>query len=319
MSEIAFLINPLVASTIIYGGILSVMCIGLTVTYQTTKVPNFAFADFAVMGMNAAYFSYAIFNLASPYYAVPFSMLASGAFAVLMFLVVMKPMLKRGSSIVMLMVASLAVDILFTGVQVDIVTIGFAPFSKAFIHRGFPTLVTAAPLPDFSALGESGLLYLSPVFLIVVTAAMYILLTRTRFGIAMRASIENPGLARIAGINVDRVYTVSWFIAGALGGLAGCMYAIGDGMSLGVQSIIILDIFAGSVLGGLSSIYGAVIGGMLVSFGENYVIGALSLVNTQFSLLEVGGISMIILIVTLMIAPRGLVSVNWGKLFARGR
>lgn len=295
------------------------MCMGLTVTYQTTKVPNFAFADFAVMGMNASYFSFAIFKLKSPYLSFPFSMLAGGAFGVVMYLLVMKPMIKRGSSIILLMVASLAVDILFTGVQADIVTVGFAPFSKAFIKAGFPTLVTAAPLPDFRLMGESGLLVISPVVLVAVTAALFLLLTRSRFGIAMRASIENPSLARIAGINVDRVYVVSWFIAGALGGLAGCLYAIGDGMSLGVQSVLILDIFAGSVLGGLSSIYGAVIGGMLVSFGENYVIGVLSNINSQFSLLEIGGISMIILIVTLLVAPRGLAAVNWGRLVGRKR
>lgn len=312
------MIDPLVAATIVYGGILAVMCIGLTVTYQTTKVPNFAFADFAVIGMDAAYFSFVIFNMSSPYFTAPFSMLAGGAFAVVMYLAIMKPMIGKGSSIIMLMVASLAVDILFTGVQADIVTIGVSPLSKAFIHKGFPTIVSAPPLPDFSWLGESGLLFISPLILIAATAAMFLLLKKTKFGVAMRASIENPGLAKIAGINVDRVYLVSWFIAGTLGGLAGCLYAIGDGMSLGIQSTLILDIFAGSVLGGLSSIYGAVIGAVLVSFGENYVVGQLSiLVSPQLALLEIGGISMIILIVTLLVAPRGLVSVNWGKLIPR--
>jgi branched-chain amino acid transport system permease protein len=294
------------------------MCVGLTVTYQTTKVPNFAFADFAVMGMNAAYFSYAIMRLGTPYLAIPLSMLASGAFAVVMYLLIMKPMIRRGSSIIILMVATLAVDILFTGVQADIVEVVAAPFSRAFIHAGLPTLVSAPPLPDFRIFGENGILIVSPVLLAAVTAGMYLLLTKTKFGVAMRASIENPSLARIAGINVDRVYLISWFIAGSLAGLAGCLFAIGDGMSLGIQSVLILDIFAGSVLGGLSSIYGAVIGGMLVSFGENYVLGLLSTqVNSELSLLSVGGISMIILIVTLMVAPKGLVSVNWRKLVLR--
>jgi len=313
------LIDPLVAATIVYGGILSIMCIGLTVTYQTTKVPNFAFADFAVMGMNASYFSFAILNLGSPYLSIPFAMLAGGAFAVVMYLLIMKPMIRRGSSVIILMVATLAVDILFTGVQADIVNIGTVPFTTAFIHKGLPTLLNAPPLPDFTVLGESGLLILSPAILILVTVAMYLLLNRSRFGIAMRASIENPSLARIAGINVDRVYLTSWFIAGCLGGLAGCLYTIGDGMSLGIQSILILDIFAGSVLGGLTSIYGAVIGGMLVSFGENYVIGTLAInVSSQLALLQIGGISMIILVITLMAAPRGLTSINWRKLVLRG-
>jgi branched-chain amino acid transport system permease protein len=299
---------------------LSIMCIGLTVTYQTTKVPNFAFADYAVMGMNAAYFSYAIFGLSTPYLSVPLSILASGAFAVIMYLLIMRPMIRRGSSIIILMVASLAVDILFTGIQNDIVEIGVAPFAGQFLHAGFPTLVQAPPLPDFAIPGicsspqSCGLLVISPATLAVVTASMYLLLTRTKFGIAMRAAIENPGLAQIAGINVERVYIVSWFLAGGLAGLAGCLYAIGSGMALGVQNTLILDIFAGSVLGGLSSIYGAVIGGMLVAFGESYVIPELAIhVNPQLELLDVGGVSMIILIITLLIAPKGIVSVRWGR------
>ena len=294
------------------------MCVGLTVTYQTTKVPNFAFADFAVMGMNASYFSYVIFGLGTPYLTIPLAMVAGGLSAVLMYVVVMKPMVRRGSSIIILMVATLAVDILFTGIQQDVVTIGVAPFSKAFYHAGLPTIVQAPPLPDFAFLGVPGILLISPLALIIVTVAMYALLTKSKFGIAMRASIENPSLARIAGINVDRVYLISWFVAGALAGLAGALYAVGDGMSLGVQSILILDIFAGSVLGGLSSVYGAVIGGMLVSLGENYILGFLSnTVSSNLSLLEVGGISMIILIITLMVAPKGLVSLNRKKLFGR--
>ena len=320
------MLDPLLVATLEYGGMHSVMCIGLTVTYQTTKVPNFAFADYAVGGMFAAYFSYVLFGLDSAYFAIPFSVLAGGAFAVIMYLLVMKPMIKKGSSIIILMVASLAVDILFTGVAADIADLGIVPFFSTFLHRGYPTLLPAPPLPDFAVPGicgapsTCGLLVLSPVTLVLVTALMFVLLNRTKFGIAMRASIENPGLARIVGINVDRVYLVSWFIAGGLGGLAGCLYAIGSGYSPNVENILILDIFAGSVLGGLSSIYGAVIGGMLVSFGEEYIVPWLAgNVDPQLGVLTVGGVSMIILVVTLLAAPKGLVAVNWRRLAGRGR
>jgi branched-chain amino acid transport system permease protein len=314
-----FLIDPLVATMIISGGLLSIMCVGLTVTYQTTKVPNFACADFAVVGMDAAYFSFVLLRLSSPYIAAPLSILAGGTFAVIMYLLIVKPMVKRGSTIIMLMIASLAVDIFFTGVQADISIIGYSAFRPAFSHAGITPLVSASPLPDFTILGEPGLIVVSPLVLMVATGAMYFLLTKTKFGIAMRASIENPNLARVVGVNVDRVYFVSWFIAGGLAGLGGCLYAIANGMSITTSSILILDIFAGSVVGGLSSIYGAVIGGMLVAFGEYYLIGVLSnTVSSQLALLEFGGVSMIILIVTLLVAPKGIVSVNWRK-FVPGR
>ncbi|HUI85882.1 MAG TPA: branched-chain amino acid ABC transporter permease [Nitrososphaerales archaeon] len=314
------MIDPLLTASIEYGGLLSIMCLGLTVTYQTTKVPNFAFSDFAVIGMNASYFSFAIFRLGNTYLSIPFGFVAGGVFSVAMYVVVMRPLIRRNSSIVVLMIATLAVDIVFTGVAQDIVYVGGSIFYKQFVHVGLPTLVDAPPLPDFRLFGESGLLLMSPLLLVITTLSMYLLLTKSRFGIAMRASIENPNLAKTVGINVERVYLVSWFVAGALAGVAGSLYTIWDGMSLGIQSVLILDIFAGSVLGGLSSIYGAVLGGLVVAFAENALLGWLSLnVNTGFSLLEVGGASMIMLIITLLVAPRGIVGVNWKRFDWRKR
>jgi len=313
------LIDPLLAGSIEYAGILSIMCIGLTATYQTTKVPNFAAADFSIIGVNAAYFSYVLFKLGTPYFTIPFAFLAGGAFAVTMYLLVIGPLARRGSNIVTLMVATLAVDILFTGVEADIDYVGFAAFKNAFLKAGYPFLLSPPQLPDFTILGNQGLLIVSPIALVIVAAAMYLLLTKSKFGIAMRASIENPSLARTVGINVDRVYLVSWFIAGSLAGVAGSMFPIWTGTYLGIQNVLILDIFAGSVLGGLSSIYGAIIGATIVAFSENYLIGVLSTTLGSGALvLEYGGISMIALIVTLLLAPNGLVALNWRGLARRG-
>jgi len=313
--RILLLFNPLIVSTIEYGGILSIMCLGLTVTYQTTRVPNFAFADFAVLGMNASYFTFILFHLSSTYLSLPFGFLAGGAFSVTMYLLVMRPLIRKNSSIVVLMIATLAVDIVFTGVAENIAYVGTAIYGKEFIHAGFPTLLDAAPLPDVKVLGQEGLLILSPALLIVTTTAMYLLLTKSKFGIAMRASIENPNLAKTVGINVERIYLTSWFIAGGLAGMAGSLFTVWDGMALGIQSTLILDIFGGSVLGGLSSIYGAVAGGLLVAFTENYILGELSInVSPTFGLLETGGASMIVLIITLLVAPRGIVGINWKRL-----
>ena len=87
----------------------------------------------------------------------------------------------------------------------------------------------------------------------------------------MRAAIENANLAKTVGINVERVNLVSWFLAGGIAGVAGGLTAIFTGTPEGQSSLIIVDIFAGSVLGGLGSIYGAIIGGLIVGFSETYI------------------------------------------------
>jgi branched-chain amino acid transport system permease protein len=212
------------------------------------------------------------------------------------------------------------VDILFSGVEADIDYVGFATFHKAFAKVGIPYLLNPPQLPDFAALGQRGLLFTSPIALAVVVLGMYLLLTKSRFGIAMRAAIENPDLARTVGINVEQVYTVSWFIAGGLAGAAGALYTMWSGAapSLGIQNVMILDIFAGSVLGGLTNIYGAVLGGTIVAVSENYLLGLMSSsLGSSALVLENGGISMIALIITLLVAHNGLVGVDWRRLYGR--
>ena len=100
----------------------------------------------------------------------------------------------------------------------------------------------------------------------------------------MRAAIENANLAKTVGINVERVYIVSWFLAGAIAGLAGALTAIWTGTPENQSSFYIVDIFAGSVLGGLGSIYGAIIGGLIVGVSETYLIAVLDKVVSSFSM-----------------------------------
>lgn len=319
-------IDPIVSNTIIYGSLVSMMCVGLTVTYMTTKVPNFAHSDFVVTGIYASALTYILSSISSPYLALPVSFVLGGAVAVLMYIAVLRPLARRGSTIVVLMVATLAVDILFTGILALFVPVASTIYSKQLLHRGY-SLTFLAQLPDFKLFGESGLLYVAPAAMVAMTVGMYLLLNKTKFGVAMRASIENPNLARTVGINVDRVYVVSWFIAGALAGLAGGFYSIWSGTPQGFSALLIVDIFAGSILGGLGSIYGAIIGGLVVGAGETYIVNELSqLVSGSFGSI-VGsqiinfqkGIPLAIMIVVLLLAPQGIVSINWRRLTGRVR
>ncbi|MDA4130738.1 MAG: branched-chain amino acid ABC transporter permease, partial [Thaumarchaeota archaeon] len=174
-------------------------------------------------------------------------------------------------------------------------------------------------------LGETGLLFVAPIVLIVVTAAMYVLLNKTKFGVSMRAAIENANLAKTLGINVERVYLVSWFIAGGIAGLAGGLFAVFTYTPQGSSSLLIVDIFAGSILGGLGSIYGAIIGGLIIGAAESLLTSYLTLLFTNLYGPNVGsqvldfqkGIPLAILIIALLVAPRGLTGVNWRRIFPR--
>ncbi len=94
------------------------------------------------------------------------------------------------------------------------------------------------------------------------------MLTRTQFGIAMRATVENAPLAAVVGINIKMVSIVSWVITGGLAGLAGTFLPLWFQSGPGSGGMLSTSIFASSVVGGLSNIYGAMLGGYVISLLE---------------------------------------------------
>lgn len=292
------------------------MCVGLTLTYLTTKVPNFAHADFVVTGIYASSLAFILGNVGSPYYGIPLSFLVGSLAAVAVYLLVLKPMTKRGSSVVSLMVATLAVDIVFTGLAGIFIDYVSRVYGRVLQNKGY-TLYTLYQLST----DQNTLLVVAPAVLILSVAGIYVLLTRTRFGMAMRASIENPNLSKTIGIDVDRVSLFSWFLAGGFAGLAGGLYAVGFATPQNFPTLLIVDIFAGSVLGGLGSIYGALIGGFIIGASETYLTTALSTligdvygpgVGSQIVQFE-KGIPLAMMIIVLLVAPQGIVAIRWRR------
>ena len=205
-----FSLPPYAVSAIVYGSLFALMSTGVTLTYLTTKVPNFAHGAFVTVGL---YTSFALLriNKINPYESLPLSFLVSGLVAVAMYLFVLRPLSRRGAPIISLMIATLAVDIVFIGI-LGIYSDYLYTVKKVFDAKLFYALTSI----DFRFLGVDGVVVVAPVALAAITLGLYVSLTKTRFGIAMRATVENPNLARIVGINTEVISLTSWFIAGGL-------------------------------------------------------------------------------------------------------
>jgi len=314
-------LDPTLSNSIIYGCIYALMCVGLTLTYMTTKVPNFAHANFVVFAIFSGATAFIFGGFSSPYMTVPVAALAGAVVATLLYLLVLNPLTKKGANIVVLMIATLAAGIVFdAAVAAIFISYIGKTYAKFLSDKGY-YLFNLNQLPDFRAFGEPGILFVAPAAMILVTIGI-VLLLRTRFGIAMRAAIENPNLARILGINVERVYLISWFIAGLLAGIGGGLFSIQSPSPPSTSSNIIVDIFSGVVLGGIGSIYGGIIGGFIVGFSETYGIRLLTVFADNTWGYQVGsqltafqkGIPLAIMIITLLVIPQGLTSLNWRKI-----
>jgi branched-chain amino acid transport system permease protein len=255
------LIPEYLISALVYGCLFSMMSMGLTLTYMTTKVPNFAYGSFVTLGIYSSYTMVKVFG-SNPYVGSVLGFVVGALVSAVMYLGILRPLARRGSSLVSLMIATFGVDIGFIGVF-GIYTDYLQQVKQLIDAPQFYQLG-----PDFSLGGVAGVTFVAPLSVIGIVLAIYLLFTRTKFGVAMRAAVENPPLARTLGINVDRVTTVSWMLAGGFAGYAGALLTLQLPAGTATGSNLIVEIFSSSVLGGLTTIFGAAVGGLIIGWSE---------------------------------------------------
>ncbi|MCS7121337.1 MAG: branched-chain amino acid ABC transporter permease [Archaeoglobaceae archaeon] len=286
-----------------YSNLLAMLCIGLTLTYITTSVPNFAQGSFAVFG---SYMSLTFLRLFSvhPYQSIPVVFFLGGVLGILVYLLILKPLIKKGASVVILMITTLALDLIL---------LGFIGAYSEFLRNitGKPSAKFIFTPHDFTFNGLSGVLFVSTFLITAILIFLSILLYKTKFGIALRASMEKPFLAEVMGIDVEKMRIFSWFLSGSFAALSGCLLPFRQEIVPATGSIIIVSIFAASIVGGIYSLAGAVVGAYLIGFSETLLTFHLSNLFGVSVLLYSRVISLVILSLTLLLAPRGLTEVKF--------
>ncbi len=303
-------LDPIFSDAIIFASLLALLSIGLTLTYLTTRVPNFAHASFATIGVYIALVATRVWD-STPYIAIPIAFVISGIVAVALYTFILKPLIRKGASQAIQMVATLAFDLIVIAVLnifADYIVNTYQVTTREFTLRSYDIEFMGLPLIVFAA----------PITIAILAITLHIVLRKTKFGIAMRAATENSDLSGIVGINVKLIFGVAWLLGGGIAGIAGALMSLwfqGD-PSLGPQ--LIPSVFAASIVGGFFSIYGAIAGGLLVGLTE--VLG------TRFLAGEFGSwliayrplIPLVFIVVTLLLAPRGLAGINWSRLRRHG-
>jgi len=295
-------IDPIFKGAVMFASLLAMLSLGLTLTFLTTRVPNFAHGSFATIGIYVALTVYKVFNV-NLYYGLPLAFMLGALTALALYTFALKPLIGRGASIITLMVATIAFDLVLLAIlniYADYVVNTFKVTSRYFYLRE----------ADFRLAGHQGLFYVAPSIVASLTILLYLVLTRTRFGIAMRATIENPDLASAVGINADLVYKVSWLLAGGLAGLAGGLFPLWFIGNPDTGEVVLVSIFAASIVGGLYNIYGGLIGGYLIGLAE--VLGTSSLASAFGSWIIPyrPTIPLVVMVITLLVAPRGITGLS---------
>jgi len=296
-------IPQLIVYGVISGSIISLGGIGVSLTYSILGFSNFAHGDIMALG---AYICLGVFALFTGlgFGNTPIGPLSFGFSFVLSFVlalaltalavividrILFKRLRKAGSIILMMASIGLALGLR------NILQFFWGPQPHYYIEK----IQVASVIP---ALG----IRVKPdqVFIIVLAVALVVLvhcfLQYTKMGKAMRASADNIALARVTGINTDRVILWTWVIGGALAATAGILTGIENKFitpELGWQ--MLLSVFAAVILGGLGNPYGAILGGMIIGLSEEV---STAFISTGYK----PAVAFAIMIIMLLVKPTGL-------------
>lgn len=293
------MVPQILIDALIYANLLLVLSIGFTLTYMTARIPNFSHGTLAAIGVYVTFHLHRVLNL-NPYSAMPVACALVAGILIALYYLVIRTLLRMGATVISLTVSTIALEIiLFAALMIYVEDISSRAgiFSMSFILRE----------SDFAVMDLPGILIVSILLSIFLIVGLHLLLTYTKFGISMRATVENPELAKIMGINTEFIIAISWLLTGGLAGLAGSLLPMWLQGTPQIGFLLLISVFAASILGGIRSIYGAMIGALIVGMTE--VLGTVALARVfgpaipAYRLL----IPLTIMSVILLIAPTGIV------------
>jgi branched-chain amino acid transport system permease protein len=289
------MLAQLILSGLASGSLYAMMAIGLILVYKTTHILNFGYGD---MTMFSTFIAYMLLT----WYKLPFAVAFFGAIAcgLLLGVIVDRGFLKlaKDAPVTSLFIATLGIGMILEAVAGWIWGYDTKPFP--YVIKGPPLFLRGVVIRrhDLLVFGVAG----------AIALLLFAMFKFTDLGIAMRATAQNRQAARLMGIDVGKIATLSWALGVGLGALAGVLIAPIVFLDLSRMILVMIKAVAAAVLGGFTSLPGAIVGGLLLGVMENltiYMPAALAPLKTTFVFL--------LIIIVLAIRPQGLLGEPVGR------
>jgi branched-subunit amino acid ABC-type transport system permease component len=274
------------------GAVIALGAVGFSVQFGISNILNITYGSLMTL---AAYVGLLLIEHGvNAWLALVLGAAVVGVVSVVYHRALLAPLVRRGTRAIAMVIVTVSAGIILQYVIVSIA----GPESHSYGEQSGSTL----HLIGFT-------LSAGQVAIILLTASLmlglHLLLTRTTLGKAMRATSSNRTLARSCGISTDRVSDIAWFISGSLCGAAGVALAITTvSFDFSLGSLFLIPMIAAAVLGGIGQPYGAMLGGLIVGVSSE-VAAAVSNPNYK------DVVAFMILIIMLLVRPRGLFGAAW--------
>ncbi len=286
----------LFATGLVYASILAMAALGLNMVFGTTGLTNFAHGELMTFG---ALIAYTIDSLPgeislfghdySVFVACVVGFLASGVFGWLNDKGLWSPLRRRGTGVIAMMIISIGLSIFLRNLY---------QYFAGGENKNYSQYTNISPM-EFGSLRLTSLQISVFVLSVLVLTTACLLLQYTRLGKATRAVADNPALAASSGINVERVINRVWIFGTALAGLSGALLGVTQGFNYQVGYKALLLVFAAVTLGGLGTIWGAIVGAFVIG-----IFIEMSTLVVPDELKYVGALG--VLIIVLLVRPQGV-------------
>jgi len=280
----------LIINGLVVGSIYSLVALGFVIIYKATKVVNFAQGELVMVG------AYTCFSLTVQFH-LPF---LAAFFVTLGFSVLL------GMAIERLVLRPLIGEPI---ISVIMVTIGLSTVLKSLVQLFWGTQLRAYPqvLPQEPIFLVG--LPISPVYIVAFALSLLLFVVFSvffkfsRLGIAMRATAYDQQAAQSMGIGIKNIFALSWCIAAVVSSIGGVILGNINGINSQLGHLG-LKVFPAVILGGLDSLLGAALGGLIIGVLENVCDGAAKDLFALGGFREVA--AFVVLVIILMIRPYGL-------------
>ena len=272
------------------GSVYALMAIGLAMVYGILRLINFAHGDLIMVGSYATLFL--TFQGLPFWLAAVVGIAASGLTGLVMERIAYRPI--RGAQDVAMLLTSFAVTIFLENMGILL----FSPSSRPFSAPGFMSSAIT-----FGALRVNSVDIIAIVVAGVLMVSLTFFITRTELGTSMRAVSQDLLASRLMGINTNKVFITAFGIGSLLAGVVGIIWSVRVGKIDPLMGFYpVLKAFVASVIGGLGSLPGAVLGGYILGILEIVLQGILPASLTPFR----DAFVFSILIILLLFRPNGL-------------
>jgi branched-chain amino acid transport system permease protein len=298
------LVPQAIVTGVLKGSVIGLIALGVVLIYKSSEVFNFAQGHLLMFGTYITWWFAGGNETGEELFNLPLGLAVLLAFGVSILIgfiierVALRPM--SGQPILSIILMTLGLAQLIEGLT----SIMFGVQPRGNFPTPFPA-TESFKIPFQYAFNET--IFLKKTLVIVfgvamITTALFITyFRRSRSGLSMRATAEDHELARSVGINVPRIFGMSWAIAGVVATVGGVLLAMVSGVSLTLSTVVLVT-FPALLLGGLDSLPGAIVGGIAVGLAQELVSAS--------KLIEIRNASeiapYILLLIVLLIRPEGL-------------